>query len=214
MRIGVMGTGAMAEALGGAWARAGHEVFVGGRDTAAAAALAGRIGAAGHGPVAAAAAYGEVALLAVPAGRAPELAREHAAALAGRTVVDCTNPLEPGPGGVMLATAPGVSVAALIGAAAPGAHVVKAFNLAHSSAWEQPPGAFGGERPAVPFCADDPVAAGRVEELITGMGWSPMAAGGLDRAAYVEATAAFVIGVWWAGGSPRLAFPEVPGAAA
>ncbi|MEU7607512.1 NAD(P)-binding domain-containing protein, partial [Streptomyces sp. NPDC041003] len=49
MRIGVMGTGAMAAALGGAWGRAGHEVFVGGRDGAAAAALAGRIGAAGHG---------------------------------------------------------------------------------------------------------------------------------------------------------------------
>ncbi|GLV98335.1 NADP oxidoreductase [Streptomyces lavendulae subsp. lavendulae] len=213
MRIGVMGTGGMAAALGGAWARAGHEVFVGGRDTAAAAALAGRIGAAGHGSLAAAAAYGEVALLAVPAGQAPELAREHAAALAGRTVVDCTNALEPGPGGVMLTTGPDGSVAALIGAAAPGAHVVKAFNLAHSSMWEQPPGAFG-ERPAVPFCADDPVAAGRVEELITGMGWSPMPAGGLDRAGYVEATAAFVIGVWWAGGSPRLAFPEPPAAAA
>ncbi|MEU7600882.1 NADP oxidoreductase, partial [Streptomyces sp. NPDC041003] len=169
---------------------------------------AGRIGAAGHGSPAAAAAYGEVALLAVPAGEAPALAREHAAALAGRTVVDCTNPLEPGPGGVMLSITPGQSVAALIGAAAPGAHVVKAFNLAHSSVWERPVGVFGPVPPAVPFCTDDAGAAGRVVELITGMGWSPMPAGGLDRAAYVEATAAFAIGVWWAGGSPRLAFPE------
>lgn len=213
MRIGVLGTGGMAAALGGAWVRAGHEVFIGGRDVAAAEVLAGRIGAAGHGTPAQAAGYGEVVLLAVPAGAAPTLAREHAAALAGRTVVDCTNPLSPGPGGVMLTTGAGESVAGLIGAAAPGAHVVKAFNLAHVSMWNHPAGAFGPVPPAVPFCADDPGAAGHVTELITGMGWSPMPAGGLDRAAYVEATAAFVIGVWWAGGSPALAFPEAPGAA-
>lgn len=213
MRIGVLGTGGMAAALGGAWVRAGHEVFIGGRDAAAAGALAGRIGAAGHGTPAQAAGYGEVALLAVPAGAAPTLAREHAGALAGRTVVDCTNPLTPGPGGVMLTTGAGQSTAGLIAAAAPGAHVVKAFNLAHVSMWNHPAGAFGPAPPAVPFCADDPGATGHVTELITGMGWSPMPAGGLDRAAYVEATAAFVIGVWWAGGSPALAFPEAPGTA-
>ncbi|MGW0938734.1 NADPH-dependent F420 reductase [Streptomyces sp. NPDC002666] len=213
MRIGVLGTGGMAAALGGAWARAGHEVFIGGRDAAAAEALAGRLGAAGHGTPAQAAGYGEVALLAVPAGTAPTLAREHAGALAGRTVVDCTNPLSPGPGGVMLTTGAGESVAGLIGTAAPNAHVVKAFNLAHASMWHHPAGAFGPIPPAVPFCADDAGAADHVTELITGMGWSPMPAGGLDRAAYVEATAAFVIGVWWAGGSPALAFPEAPGTA-
>ncbi|MFG2618823.1 NADPH-dependent F420 reductase [Streptomyces sp. NPDC048507] len=214
MRIGVMGTGAMAAALGGAWARAGHEVFVGGRDTAAAAALAARTGAAGHGSLAQAAAYGEAVLLAVPAGRAPEVAREHAAALAGRTLVDCANALEPGPGGVVLATGPGTSVAALIAAAAPGAHVVKAFNLARADMWDRPPVRHDGAAPTVPFCADDAAAGARVAELITGTGWSPVPAGGLDRAAYLEATAAFVIGVWWAGGSPRLAFPEPPRAAA
>ncbi|MGW4893309.1 NAD(P)-binding domain-containing protein, partial [Kitasatospora sp. NPDC004240] len=37
MRIGILGTGAMAAALGGAYVRAGHEVLVGGRDPGAAA---------------------------------------------------------------------------------------------------------------------------------------------------------------------------------
>ncbi|MEU8779440.1 NAD(P)-binding domain-containing protein [Streptomyces sp. NPDC048606] len=211
MRIGVLGTGGMAAALGGAWARAGHEVFVGGRDTEAAEVLAGRIGAAGHGTTAWAAGRGEAVLLAVPAPVAPVLAREHAGALAGRTIVDCTNPLAPGPGGVMLTTAAGASVAGLIGAAAPGARVVKAFNLVHASMWEHPAAAFGVTAPAVPFCADDPRAVEHVTELITATGRSPMPAGALDRAAYLEATAAFVIGVWWAGGAPSLAFPEAPG---
>jgi predicted dinucleotide-binding enzyme len=44
MRIGILGTGAMAEALGTGWARAGHELVVGGRSRAKAEALAGRLG--------------------------------------------------------------------------------------------------------------------------------------------------------------------------
>ncbi|WP_327010816.1 NAD(P)-binding domain-containing protein [Dactylosporangium sp. NBC_01737] len=49
MRIGILGTGNMAAALGGAWAGAAHQVLIGGRDPAKAAAVAQRIGAAGHG---------------------------------------------------------------------------------------------------------------------------------------------------------------------
>ncbi|MFD0819141.1 NAD(P)-binding domain-containing protein, partial [Micromonospora zhanjiangensis] len=45
MRIGIIGTGNMAEALGGQWARAGHDVLVGGRNAGRATALAERIGA-------------------------------------------------------------------------------------------------------------------------------------------------------------------------
>ncbi|MFJ3875873.1 NADPH-dependent F420 reductase [Streptomyces sp. NPDC090077] len=210
MRIGVMGTGAMAAALGGAWARAGHEVFIGGRDTAAAATLAAQIGAAGHGTPAQASTYGEAVLLAVPAGTAPSLARQHAGALTGRTVVDCTNALVPGPGGVMLTTDAGQSVAGLIAAAAPAAHVVKAFNLVHVSHWHRPPLPTADPAPAVPFCTDDTEAAAHITELITATGWTPIPSGGLDRAPYLEATAAWAIGIWWSGNSPHLALPDTP----
>lgn len=50
MRIGILGAGSMAAALGGARVRAGHDVRVGGRDTTAAARTAHRIGGvAAHG---------------------------------------------------------------------------------------------------------------------------------------------------------------------
>src|SRR3954447_21855427 len=49
MRMGIFGAGAMAEALGSGWVKAGHEVMVGGRTPAKAAELASRIGAVDGG---------------------------------------------------------------------------------------------------------------------------------------------------------------------
>ncbi len=207
MRIGILGTGAMATALGGAWARAGHDVLVGGRDRAAAARAAARIGAAKDGTLADAAAYGDLVLTAVPADVAPEVTGELAAVLAGRTVVDCTNPLAPDPGGPTLTTGGTTSVARLMADAAPGAHVVKAFNLCHESIWTLPRPVFGGAPLAVPFCGDDEGSLDRTAALITSMGCAPMPCGGLSRAVHLEATAAFAIGVWWSGAEPRFAFP-------
>ncbi|MYX54675.1 NAD(P)-binding domain-containing protein, partial [Streptomyces sp. SID8382] len=66
MRIGVLGTGRMADALGTQWARAGHDLFIGGRSRPKAQALAARIGhGARAGSLREAAGFGEVALLAV-----------------------------------------------------------------------------------------------------------------------------------------------------
>ncbi|MFC8448378.1 NADPH-dependent F420 reductase [Kitasatospora sp. NPDC057223] len=216
MRIGILGTGAMATALGGAWAAAGHDVLIGGRDRAAAARTAARTGAGGHGDLARAAAHGEVILAAVPAAVAPELAKEYAGLLAGRTVVDCTNPVIPTDDGLVLSTGGAGSVAGLIAQAAPGAHVVKGFNLCHESIWTLSPPVFEGVPLAVPLCADDPQALARVARLVTSIGCTAIPCGGLVRAAYLEATAAFAIGAWWSGAQPRAAFPspaEAPRAA-
>jgi 8-hydroxy-5-deazaflavin:NADPH oxidoreductase len=44
MRIGILGTGTMASALGRAWARAGHRLVIAGRSTSRAALTANMIG--------------------------------------------------------------------------------------------------------------------------------------------------------------------------
>ncbi|MFK3732223.1 NADPH-dependent F420 reductase [Streptomyces sp. NPDC088090] len=216
MRIGILGTGSMAAALGGAWTRAGHQVLVGGRNAASAAATAARIETAGHGGLAEAAAHGEAVLFALPADSAPAVARELAPLLAGRTVLDCTVPMAPGPDGPSLTTGGGTdSVAARIAAAAPGAGVAKAFGICHESVWTLPRPAFEGAALAVPFCAGTPVAAEVTARLITSMGCSPLPCGGLSRAALLEATAVLAVGVWWSGGEARHAFPSpalAPGA--
>ncbi|MFI8321645.1 NADPH-dependent F420 reductase [Streptomyces sp. NPDC085529] len=216
MRIGILGTGSMATALGGAWVRAGHQVLVGGRNTQAAAATAARIGATGHGSLAEAAAHGEAVLMALPADAAPRSARELAPLLAGRTLLDCTVPMAPGPGGPSLTTTGGTdSVATRIATAAPEAHVAKVFGICHESIWILPQPSFEGAPLAVPFCADTPAATDLTTRLITSMGCTPLPCGGLSRAAVLEATAVFAIGVWWSGGEARHALPApalAPGA--
>nr|WP_182886453.1 NAD(P)-binding domain-containing protein [Microbispora sp. H10885] len=207
MRIGILGTGRMATALGGAWVRAGHDVLVGGRDRAAAARTAARIGAVTDGTLADAAVHGELVLAAVPADAAPRLANGLAAVLTGRTVVDCSNPVEPGDDGLTLSTGGTTSVARLMREAAPGAHVVKAFNLCHDSIWTLPRPVFEGVPLAVPFCGDDPGSLDRTATLIRSMGCTPIRCGGLSRAVHIEAAAAFAIGVWRSGDEPRHVFP-------
>ncbi|MFG3254067.1 NADPH-dependent F420 reductase [Streptomyces sp. NPDC048172] len=181
----------MATTLGGAWRRAGHDVLTAGRDR--------------HRE---AAEHGDVVLTALPADVAPEVVKGLGDVLAGRTVLDCTNPIVPVEDeGLMLSTGGVTSVARRLAEAAPGAHVVKAFNLSHESVWTQEELTYEGAPLAVPYCADDAVARERTAELITSMGCTPLACGGLARAAYLEATAAFAIGVWWAGGETRHVFP-------
>jgi predicted dinucleotide-binding enzyme len=210
MKIGILGTGGMAAALGGAWIAAGHDVVIGGRSQERAEQTAGRVGAAGHGSLTDAAGHGDAILVAVPANEAPHLVSGLAGSLAGRTVIDCTNSLVPTDDGLMLNTGGGaMSVAWQLAIAAPDAHVVKAFNLCHVSIWTLRPPTFEDVPLAVPYCADHPTAAAVTETLISSIGCTPAPCGGLVRAAYLEATAALAIGLWWAGGQPRAAFPSL-----
>lgn len=134
MRIGVLGTGNMADALATHWVRAGHEVIIGGRDAHKAERLATRIGgSAKPASLRAAAESGqEVVLAALPFGAGAEVARDLHVALEGKVLLDCSNPVGPG---FRLLTEGGPSAAQQLAAAAPGAHVVKAFNLCHEDVW-------------------------------------------------------------------------------
>ncbi|MGP4109898.1 NADPH-dependent F420 reductase [Streptomyces sp. 4N509B] len=242
MRIGILGAGNMADALGGRWAAAGHEVMVGGRDPRRAARLAQRLnegldgrqdggrpkegrpkeGPAGGGPargaadgarvragsLAEAAAFGaDAVLLAVHAEAAVEVVMAVASAgapLSGRTLIDCTNAVEPGR---FTLAAP---MAERIAEAAPGAHVVKAFNLCHVDVWRLDPPVFDGRPLAVPVCGADPAALATVHTLVTDLGCTPVAGGGPERAGLLEATAAFVIGLWLgAGADARAMLPPL-----
>ncbi|MER6338322.1 MULTISPECIES: NADPH-dependent F420 reductase [Streptomyces] len=195
MRIGVLGTGNMADALATHWVRAGHQVTVGGRDARKAERLAGRIGG-GVQPAGlrAAAEFGqEVVLAALPFEAGADVARDLRATLEGKVLLDCSNPVGPG---FQLLTQGGPSAAQRLAAAAPGSHVVKAFNLCHENVWRMRPPVFDGRPLAVPVCGDDATALARVRELVRDVGGEPVAGGGLERAGLLEATAALFISLW------------------
>ncbi|MGV9693180.1 NADPH-dependent F420 reductase [Streptomyces sp. NPDC003444] len=214
MRIGVLGTGDMADALATHWVRAGHEVLVGGRDGRRAERLATRLGGGTrHGSLAETAGFGAVVLAALPYGAGARVVADVRSSLAGRVLLDCSNPVGPG---FRLLTDGGPSAARRLADAAPGARVVKAFNLCHEDVWRMTPPVFDGRPLAVPVCGDDEEALALTADLVRDTGCTPLAAGGLDRAALLEATAALFIGLWVGEGAdaqaiaPPLAFAAGP----
>jgi hypothetical protein len=205
MRIGIMGNGLMAEALGGQWVRAGHDVMIGGRKPERAAELAERIGAT-SGSLQEATTYGEILLLAVPAEVAVDTLRSLDLE-PGRTLIDCTNSINH-----LGFTLDEPAMAEAISRAVPQVHVVKAFNLAADAVWREAPQDFEGTRFGVPLCGDEPSAIEQVGVLVRALGCEPVFAGGLPRARLLEATAAFAVGVWVAGGDVRGLFPPTAAA--
>ncbi|MCO5967181.1 NADPH-dependent F420 reductase [Actinoallomurus soli] len=207
MRIGILGAGNMAGALGAQWVRAGHEVLVGARDRDKAVRRAADIGpGARAGGLREAAAFGEATLLAVAYEGVADVLGQVGDVLRGRTVIDCMNGIvHPD---VTLATGTGPSVARRV-ADATGAHVVKAFNLCPDAMWRMTPPQVDGRPLTVPVCGDDSGALATVRTLIDDLGCVPAVAGGLDRAGVLEATAAYVIGLHITGIDPRSALPSL-----
>ncbi|MBF6237422.1 NAD(P)-binding domain-containing protein [Nocardia otitidiscaviarum] len=221
MRIAILGTGMLAEALGSRWVRTGHDITVSGRSSEKARAVAVRLrstGAADREGTGIGARAGQVraatpseavtdadaVLLAVSwAGVAQVLRSAGAAdgALAGTTLIDPTNAVQHGVG--VLSTPPETSAAELIAALAPKAHVVKAFHLQPAHLWRAPTGP--GLRVAI--CGDDPESLRVTRTLIRDAGAEPAVLGPLSRARQLEEVAGFAIGLAFQGIDPRAALP-------
>jgi 8-hydroxy-5-deazaflavin:NADPH oxidoreductase len=207
MRIGVLGTGVLAVSLGAAWVRAGHEVLVAGRCSDKALAAAARIGGATRA-VSPREAVGErdAVLLAVSwTGLADILRAAGAAArsLAGTPTIDPTNAVEHGIG--QLLADHERAVPGYILDRAPGAEVVKAFNLFPAEQWNA-----GNEPVTVPLAGDHEAALSVTAQLVRDAGARPAVFGSLQRARQLEETAGFVIGLTFAGIDPRSAIPTLP----
>jgi hypothetical protein len=202
MRIGILGAGVMADALGTRWAAAGHELMVAGRTAEKAHALAEKWGGRAGG-FRETAAFGDVAMIAVLYQGMPATLAEIGDALRGKPVVDCNNPVEVDH--FTLVTEPGRAMAQDIQDAT-GGHVVKAFNLCHTRVWEMAPPLFDGRRLAVPYCTDHPAAAAVVRHLISDIGGEAVPVGDLRHAHHLEAMAAIVISLLAGGRDPSTVF--------
>lgn len=202
MRIGLLGAGRMAEALGTRFAQAGHQVFVGARDSGKGSALAQRIGlGAEAGSLREAAAFGEVLLLAVKRAAIAEALRLSGAdegILGGKVLIDCNN-VGPDPDAT-------TSIAEEIASIAKGARVVKAFNCCHFEVWKLSPPLFDGRALVVPICGDDAKAKAVVSELIAELGCRALDVGPLGKAGHLEYLAAIVIGLLFSGFEPHTVF--------
>lgn len=180
MHIAVVGAGNVGSALTHGWLKAGHEVTVAVRDTAnpKAAELA-RAGAKVATP-ADAAKRAEVIVLAVPAG-AIEAAVKGLGPLAGKLVIDTTNPLGPG---FTLTMGHTDSAGELVARLAPGARVVKAFNMTGAS--NMLDAAYPGGKLMMAVAGDDDAAKQTVMGLAADLGFDPVDTGPLSMSRYLE----------------------------
>lgn len=184
MRIAIIGTGNVGAVLGRRWAQGGHGVVFGSRrpDDGEIRALVEASGprASAAAPAAAAAAA-DVVVLATP-GAGAEAVAASLGDLAGKVLVDCTNPILPGLAGLSVGTDD--SGAERIARAVPAARVVKAFNTTGSANMEDP--AYPGGRLAMLLCGDDADARAVVAGLAAELGFEPVDCGPLKSARYLE----------------------------
>lgn len=179
MQIAIIGAGRVGAALGHGWAREGHEIVFGVRTPAAREVLVGRVAG-----IADAVREASVVVLATP-WSAVESALATAGPLRGKILIDCTNPILPELAGLAVGTTE--SAAERIAALVPGARVVKAFNTTGAANMADP--RYGTERLTMFYCGDDGEAKRMVDELIAALGFTPVDAGVLAAARYLEPVA-------------------------
>ena len=176
MQIAIIGTGKMAENLAKGWLKAGHEVALGSRDPAAHRQLAESLG-----PKASVVTHDEavrlssVVLLALPYAACAGFVEARAADLAGKVVVDMTNPFNVTPPDNLA----GAEVTQR--AIGHGVHIVAAFKTNYASALTNPVDAAGTQRDVF-YCGNDEASKGAVRALITDLGLRPVDCGPLSAA--------------------------------
>lgn len=188
MRIGVLGSGEVAQQLGRGLLGHGDEVMLGTRDTAKLAEWSSDNPEGRVGSFADAASFGEVVLLAVRGAVADQaLAAAGADNLAGKVVIDTTNPIDDRPpeGGVLhYFTSLDRSLMEELQAGFPDARFVKAFNQVGNQHMIDP--VFEGGPPTMFICGQDAEAKQVVAGLLERVGWEVEDLGGVEAARVIE----------------------------
>lgn len=183
MKVTVIGAGNMGSGFVKQLAAAGHQVRVTARDLSKAQALAAVYPGVTAWPADQALGDSDVVVLAVGYGDAVA-ALQGLGNLNGRIVVDITNPLTPDYMGLTIGHS--TSAAEEIAKAVPGAEVVKAFNTVFAQVLADGPTFANGAVVPVFYASDSERAAQTARVLIESIGFTPVAAGVLKNARYLE----------------------------
>jgi 8-hydroxy-5-deazaflavin:NADPH oxidoreductase len=180
LKIGIIGTGKIGGALARHWVKAGHEVFVSSRHPEELQGLVSELGPrAKAGTPQQAAAFGSVVLVSVPYGAMPQIGMDLRSELAGKVIIDTSNPVErrDGAGAVeWQKKGAGVSTAELLH----NDRVVRAFNCIPAASLAND-GNRQPERLAIPIGGDDKGAIEIAERLVRDAGFDPVMVGSLAK---------------------------------
>lgn len=180
MKIAIIGAGSVGRALATGWRKASHEVTLGVRDpTGPGASELKQQGFTIAAPKDAAA-RAEAIVLAVPWG-AVRATLESLGALAGKIMIDATNPLT---SDMSLALGHTDSAGETVARLAPGARVVKAFNT--TGANNMVDSRYANGKLVMLVAGDDPEATAGVISLANDLGFEAVDAGPLAMSRHLE----------------------------
>lgn len=187
LRFGVLGSGVVARVLAAGLLKHGYDVRIGSRDPGKLSAFRDETGIA-TGTFADVAAGADAIVLAVKgtvAGEALSLAG--ADRLAGKVVLDTTNPIADAPpvdGVLQYFTGPNESLMERLQRDFPAARFVKVFNSVGNASMVNP--SFAGGPPTMFICGNDAEAKTVVSTLLTQFGWTPADMGTATAARAIE----------------------------
>jgi predicted dinucleotide-binding enzyme len=188
MKIGILGSGEVAQVLASGCLKHGHEVMLGTRDSSKLAEWLKQNPRGQVGEFAAAAGFGEVVVLAVKGTAAAEALRAAGAErLAAKPVIDATNPIAdaaPVNGVLKFFTTLDDSLMERLQREFPQANLVKAFNSVGSGRMVNP--AFKTMKPTMFICGNDDGAKRTVQILLDQLGWDIADMGKVAAARAIE----------------------------
>ena len=188
MKVGILGSGVVAKSLAGGFIKHGHRVVLGTRDTAKLADWVAQHQGAQTGSFADAAKFGELVVLAVKGTVALDaLNAAGPANLAGKPVIDATNPIADAPptnGVLKFFTGLDASLMERLQRAVPDAHFVKAFNSVGNALMVNPQ--LEGGKPTMFICGNDDIAKETVRGILDQFGWETADMGKVEAARAIE----------------------------
>lgn len=188
MNIGILGSGAVAQALAGGFLKHGHTVMLGTRSPGK---LSDWVAAHPSGRIASfaeAAKFGELVVLAVKGTAAADALRLAGAEnLSGKTVIDATNPIADAPpvnGVLKFFTSLDESLMEQLQREFSDARFVKAFNSVGNAYMVNPQ--FKGGKPTMFICGNDDTAKKVVSGILDQFGWEIADMGMVEAARAIE----------------------------
>jgi 8-hydroxy-5-deazaflavin:NADPH oxidoreductase len=188
MKVGVLGSGDVAKSLAGGFIKHGHQVMLGTRDAGKLKDFVSQHQGAQVGSFADAAKFGELVVLAVKGTVALDALKAAGGAnLAGKPVIDATNPIADAPpenGVLKFFTDINQSLMERLQKAFPDVHFVKAFNSVGNARMVNPQ--FPGGKPTMFICGNDDKAKATVRGINEQFGWETADMGKAEAARAIE----------------------------
>ncbi len=188
MRVGVLGSGDVAKTLGSGFLKHGHEVMMGTRAPAKLADWVKNNPKGRAGSFADAAEFADIVVLAVKGTAAADALRAAGDSnLAGKTVIDATNPIADAPpesGVLKFFTTLDQSLMERLQREFSSARFVKAFNSVGHAGMVDPQ--FKGGKPTMFICGNDESAKAAAGKILEQFGWDTADMGRAEAARAIE----------------------------